>query len=65
MTTPIEKAQRTIAQALADLEAETDGYVRGVDITDIESTTYKSTRKEIQRMVKIDIEPKPGTNWSV
>lgn len=58
-------AERTIAQALAELEQATEGYVRAVDIIDIETTDYADERVQRQRRVAIELEPKPGTNWSV
>ncbi len=64
MSDAVERAQRAIAEALAELEAETEGYVRGVNIVDVEITTMNSTRRQMNRRVEIKLDPKPGTKWS-
>lgn len=61
--TAMAKAERSIAQALAELERATEGYVRGVEIIDVETTTYSDERPQMRRRAVIDLEPKPGTHW--
>ncbi|APC45936.1 hypothetical protein QHH_24 [Halomonas phage QHHSV-1] len=60
----IEEAQRKINATLAELEHTTEGYVRGLDVIDLDARTISDDRPSLQRRVFIDLQPKPGTGWA-
>jgi len=60
----ISIAEDKIASILADLERQTEGYVRSVEIDDIETTDAESARPRLIRKVFVKLDPKPGTSWS-
>ena len=61
-TSPYTEATRAIADALRCLEIETGQIVRGVEIEDIDASTYGDDL--IIRRVHINLERLPGTKWS-
>ncbi len=58
-------AEQRIAAVLAELEIATGSLVRRVEIFDLEVTRLTDTRRQMLRSVRIDLQPIPGTRWSV
>lgn len=63
MTTPQEVAELAIAAILRDLEVETQCVVERICIEQIDITSLRDDRQQLQRRVDITLRPQPGTRW--
>lgn len=64
MTNAWDKATAAIVNALRDFERETGHVVRGIELVDIEITRMGDRRPQLQRTVRIESDPVPGTSWN-
>lgn len=59
----IDAVQRQIAGLLADLEKRTGCYVDGLQIDNVDITTFDSTAPHYTRRVVIDLRRAPSSHW--
>jgi len=62
---PVVKAEKEINFILANLESETGALVEEINLQSLDITSIGSTKQLLQRSVKIELKPVPGTRWDI
>lgn len=64
MDAVVIESVRKINTILEQLEKDTGCIVERLELLDVDVTNMGDSRQQLQRTVRIDLKPQPGTHWT-